>query len=217
MAGSSAIFVLAVVSAVMQAIGYIAYLRAYYRGEIEPEPTTWFMFAYGTIILTILEWDKGANPLLLLQPAICGIGGIWVAFRLLSKGKIKWPEEKIDRNAFLFDLILTVVYVASKVAQTHWKLTSEMLGILLTVYLVCSNLSGVVSFVPLIGNTAKHPRNERASPWFLWGLSYLLLGVTTYLQYGTWVSIFMLYPVLNMVLHPTVGFLSLLPSRDRPR
>ena len=205
---ASAIFILAIVAGVVQAFGYNSYLERVYRDEIEPEPTTWFMFGYGTVILTLLEWDKGANLALLLQPLVCAYMGLQMAFRLLRSGKVRWPENKLDQIALISDMLLTIVYVASKVAQSQGHLSESTTMLLLTVFLVCSNASGVVSFIPILRNTKKYPRLERPTPWIIWGVSYLLLGVSTYLKYG-WFSVFMIYPVLNTFLHLVVAVLSL--------
>ena len=56
----------------LQLIGYLLYLR---DEEIEPNPVTWLMFAYGTILLTLLEWDRQASGAELALPAVCSCYG----------------------------------------------------------------------------------------------------------------------------------------------
>ena len=46
---------LGLLAGLLQLVGYLLYVR---DEEIEPNPVTWLMFAYGTMLLTVLEWDR---------------------------------------------------------------------------------------------------------------------------------------------------------------
>ena len=205
---AQAIIILAVVSGVVQLLGYISYLQKTYRQEIEPDSTSWLMFAFETLVLLWLEKDFDAGELL-FQPLVCTILGIWVAERIWREGNLKiWPKERLDQIVLVVNVILIVVYAFSKNASEVGRISQENLNALLVISLTVSNLSGVVSFIPIIRHTKQNPRKEHPTPWLIWGVSYLLLGIATYLKQG-WFSYLMLYPAFNAVLHLAVGYLSL--------
>lgn len=52
---------LGIVAAALQAAGYLVYGSRVLRRDILPNPTSWLMFAYGTTLLFILEWDRDAS------------------------------------------------------------------------------------------------------------------------------------------------------------
>jgi len=85
------IAIVGLAAGVTQVLGYFMYYRLVVRKEgKEAEPLTWFMFAYGTALLTIMEldsmWKEAAEDAtwigivaVLLLPIICSLGGIMVA------------------------------------------------------------------------------------------------------------------------------------------
>lgn len=113
-----------VAAGLLQLWGYIIYLRKVER----PNPLTWLMFGYGTLILTVLEWDKGATNAELMLPMVCTALGLYVmakawrrALRERPAGTYRglrrfwpdafWPEDTWECRSFGTDLTVTAGYV----------------------------------------------------------------------------------------------------------
>lgn len=204
---SLAIF--AIIAGLLQALGYYIYVQKSLRKEVEPNPTTWFMFAYGTVILTVLEFDLNADWTLLLLPVVCAVSAMFVALLCLKRGTLRWPLHWMDRSAFLIDLFLTLAYVGVWYAASQDMVSEGERTLLVIVFLVLTNLSTIVEFTPLMKGTLEDPRSEHPLPWFVWTGAYATLGYVTFYESG-WTSEFMLYPAINTVLH---GFVCILATR----
>ncbi len=202
------IYIAALFSGLLQALGYLVYIQKSLRHEVEPNPTTWFMFAYGTATLTVLEWDHQADWLVLILPVTCAILSLRVAAICLSQGKLKWPTSWLDRTAFLMDVSLTLAYITVWLANQKAFITESEHQALVLLFLILSNSSTLVSFIPIIRGTIKSPRNEHPLPWFIWMCAYSTLGYVTVSKYGL-VSVFTIYPAMNAVLHGLVGLFAL--------
>ena len=74
----SDLMLLGIISGFLQLLGYILYIR---NPDIDPNPVTWFMFAYGTGILAILEWDASATWPELFLPITCAVFSIYVSYQ----------------------------------------------------------------------------------------------------------------------------------------
>lgn len=199
-----ALTVFAVLSGVLQALGYVLYIRQSRRKEIEPNATTWLMFAYGTALLGVLEYSRDAGPELLILPAVCATFSIVVAFDCWQRGTLRWPSDWEDQGAFIADLLLTIAYVATWALAKYNGLSQEDRGYANIVFLVCSNLTTVTSFIPLIRGAA---RCESPVPWLVWSSAYGTLAVVTFVAEGFWTEL-AIYPVLNALLHGRVAWLS---------
>ena len=198
---------LAIVAGLLQALGYYVYIKKSLKHELEPNPSTWFMFAYGTLTLTVLEWDREANWLLLTLPITCAVLSVFVAFLCWKRGNLKWPKHWIDQSAFATDVLLTIAYVSVWVLTSKDYLSHEHKSLLVLAFLFLTNASTVVSFMPLVKGALDEPRAEHPFPWFIWACAYATLGYVTYGQEGL-VSEFMIYPVLNTILHGSVSIIA---------
>ncbi len=204
--------VLAFVSGALMLLGYVLYIGGSLKRDIDPNPTTWLMFAYGTLLLTVLEAKSGAGWALLVVPATCAALSAVVALILRRRGKLRFPTEWRERIMLIVDVGLTIGYVwVWTIGRT--ELDETMRNLLTVRFLIISNASTLVEFVPLLASTRAEPYHERALPWMVWATSYAVLGVATYLEDGlfTWL---MLYPAMNFALHFLVGALAL-PQRRR--
>lgn len=197
--------ILAVATGLLQALGYCFYIKKSLSKDINPNPTTWFMFAYGTAFLTVLEWDRNAEWQLLVLPIVCATLSLWVTYICWQKGTLTWPESLVSRIAFLTDVILTLVYVLARVASSSNLIDDNERKMLALVFLLCSNASTFVSFVPLIKEAWLSPEDEHPLPWTVWCSAYALLTLTTWTQNG-WNSLELLvYPSTNTFLHGLVA------------
>ena len=132
----------------LQLVGYLLYVR---DDDIEPNPVTWLMFAYGTMLLTLLEWDREASGAELLLPLVCSSMAIFVAARCWWRAYRRdpsrfwprewWPEDWRDRIAFQTDLALTALYLAAAMlAYSNW-IGEEARELAVVVFLVAANLT----------------------------------------------------------------------------
>lgn len=207
------IIVLAIASALLQILGYLFYIRESLRDEIEPHPATWFMFAYGVLLLTILEGDQGASLFLLLLPSSCAILSIVVALLCWKRGTLKWPRHWQDRSAFFTDICLTFLYICAWALDSTGAISELDRELAVAVFLIASNMTTISSFYPLIRNTYLHPSHERAQPWIVWAFAYVTLMLATYIEVGPF-SILMIYPGMNAFLHALVAYFAR-PSRRK--
>ncbi|HVL18879.1 MAG TPA: hypothetical protein VM387_12805, partial [Gemmatimonadales bacterium] len=206
----------------LQLVGYLLYVR---DEEIEPNPVTWLMFAYGTMLLTVLEWDRQASAAVLALPVVCSSMALFVAARCWRRARRAdpsrwwprewWPDDWRDRASFQADLALTALYLAAA-ALTYSRWIGEgARETAVIVFLVGANLTTLTAFFPLLRGVVEDPSQERSTPWAVWAAAYALLGVTTYAVQGEIWSELMLYPVLNTVLHGSVAVLSRRARRER--
>ncbi len=230
------------VAGITQSAGYILYLRLVVTatGKL-PNPLTWLMFGYGTILLTVLEWDVGATWGELFLPMVCSICGLGVALSIWVRSyrttKRRWPKEWTMRHVDLWDgmslsidIVVTFGYVVAWGIFTWGALNAEGRYLALMMFLLFSNISTVFNFVPILRDTRTHPSHEHWLPWAVWTLSYTLLAVETWNRDGvtmpvswdqnTWSASFMdwiwllIYPVSNLFFHGAVALLAL-PGRQK--
>jgi hypothetical protein len=227
---------LGIIAGILQFIGYVFYIRMTLRNEVEPNPVTWLMFAYGVTILAILEFDAGATLSVLILPITCAILAVYVAYLCWHRGTIGWPEDPEDRIAFVADLTLTFAYIGAWLMLWDGSLATKNRELLTLLFLLASNGTTITAFIPLLRGARSHPHRERPFAWILWTCAYIVLAIATYLEHGvrqsttllvdtagyqaligidlTLISL-MVYPVLNATLHGVVAFLSRPTRRKR--
>jgi hypothetical protein len=210
------ILLLGILAGVFQVIGYIYYLR---DSHIDPNPVTWFMFAYGTFILAILEWDSYATLPELILPVACAILSVVVSIRCWVKARKAdstrwwpndwWPETYWDKFSFVADLIITLAYLSVWFFASYAILNSAQQQSAILIFLFLSNLSTFPAFFPIIRTTYVTPWREHWLPWFIWSFAYLLLAIVTYLTHGAVWHHLMFFPLSNLILHAIVAVLAL--------
>ncbi len=198
---------LGIIAGLLQALGYLLYITKSLKDEVEPNPTTWLMFAYGTTLLTVLECNSSAGWEVLILPVTCAVMGVVVAVICALRGTLKYPEERADKLSFGFDIVLTILYVLAWYFRKSGMLTDHETQIAIMVFLIASNAGAFTAFTPILRETYRNPAHEHFAPWVVWTLAYVSLGAATYLEHGMW-SDLMLYPVINAPLHAAVAWLS---------
>ncbi|RJQ35112.1 hypothetical protein C4556_01195 [Candidatus Parcubacteria bacterium] len=211
--------VFGVIAAFLQAVGYALYLYDSVRKTVEPNAATWLMFAYGTILLTVLEWDNHASNALLALPATCALMGIIVAALCAKRGTLRWPrgwEDVWEVRAFKYDIALTVLYFGTWVLTVATLLDEADRSLAALVILFGSNATTITAFIPILRSTWRDPSRERPFAWTIWACAYTILGVTTIIEEGGWWTVLLLYPVSNALLHGMIAWLSR-PERRKHR
>ncbi len=208
------------IAGLLQLLGYVLYLS---NKKIDPNPLTWLMFSYGTVILTVLEWDKNATWAELILPLVCSVLGMvvflkcWIASLKKAQAEARsfqiWPKDlrpgdTFEKVSFGSDLFITVGYVTSSLLAASSLLDPASRELAVVIFLVLSNLSVLIEFLPITKSTYKNPEKEHAAPWMVWASAYAVLGFVTWSSHGLW-TVLMLYPVLNAVTHFIVGVLAL--------
>lgn len=209
--------ILSIASGLLQMLGYGLYIKKSLSKEIDPNPFTWFMFAYGTTLLTVLEFDRGASPFILILPVTCSTCGVYVAYLCWRRGKMSWPEDGFTRAAIVADLSLTVLYLISVLAKASGNLTDEGKSLATLIFLFGSNATTLTSFFPMLKETYKAPWLENWAPWTVWALAYSVLTVTTFIEIGReQVGLEMLiYPISCAILHGLVGLFSIRKLKNK--
>ncbi len=224
------LLVAGIIAGIIQLIGYLVYYQKSIKGSVDPNPLTWLMFAYGTSILYVLEWDQGASLSELILPAVCSACGVGIAVRVWviayrKDGKL-WPRTwRIENNwegrSFAADLVLTVGYLAAwALTISSWLSETERLVASL-VFLFFSNATTFTAFFPVLKQAWYQPRTEHWLPWVIWTVSYCLLAWITASDsevvfpenwsihewaYDFWIwVVLMIYPVSNALLHGLVA------------
>jgi hypothetical protein len=210
---------LGVLAGVLQLIGYFLYLT---DEHIDPNPVTWFMFAYGTLVLAVLEWDIDATFAELILPTVCGILSIVVSVKCWKQARIRnpnrwwpedwWPEDYWDRFSFVGDIIITMGYMAAWALATFAILSADGREWAVVAFLFLSNLSTFPAFYPIFNSTYKNPERENWLPWAIWAVAYAILALVTYLTHDKFWHALMFYPLSNAFLHAIVAILAVRPT-----
>ena len=224
MSSLDAITLMGLAAGLLHFVGYVAYVS---DADIEPNPVTWLMFAYGTLLLTFLEWDSDATFGELLLPTVCSAMAVYVAGRCWQRARRRnpsrywprewWPSDWRDRAAFQFDLVLTALYLTAFLLQHNNWIGAQAKEFAVIAFLVAANLTTFSAFFPLIRSVLENPNHERTTPWAIWACAYALLGLTTIAAQGTVWTVLMIYPAQNAILHGAVAYLSRKTRRDHQR
>ncbi len=209
--------ILGFLAALLQVAGYYIYLR---DSDIEPNPTSWLMFAYGTTILSLLEYDNRASVWELLLPLVCSILSIAVAARIFvraalisakPKALLVWPKTRWDQLALCGDLLITLFYVSAWLLSKNELTSGSIESDFSLILLVASNITNLTSFLPILRSTYLKPANESFVPWTIWTFAYSMLLLSTILS-GDGYTLLALYPLMCALLHGSIAVLSSLPK-----
>jgi len=205
----SAIDAIAVLSGCFQAGGYLYYLMLARRGDIEPNPASWLMFAYGTGLIVVIEADIGAGWRELLLPAVCALSSIVVAAIAWRNRKAVMALSMSDLWTFWADLALTVGYVSVWLLERAGHIGAGQRSAASILILGCALATTLTSFMPILRSTIRNRSSEHVGPWLVWSAAYALLLVATAFHPDAYVSAaLLLYPAMNLVLHGTMVYLS---------
>ena len=189
----------------LQVAGYAFYGSKVLRRDIRPNAASWLMFAYGTTLLFIVEWDRDASFALLALPIACALSSIAVALYALNKTRQLWPTHNLERVSFALDVLLTFIYLSTWILLGKGIIVEQQKDIAEILILICWNIGIFTSFFPLLRQVYHHPDTEHATPWAVWTLAYLLLLQVTYFEVGAF-NVLMLYPFISLVVHALVAF-----------
>lgn len=199
---------LTIVSGFLQVLGYVVYRMK----TVRPNPISWLMWAYGTGLVVCLELGYGASLNILVLPTVCFLSSLLMAFRSWRFLSIHEVDVS-DWIALGVDLILTIGYGLAWYFSVHGELTLEEQETATFAFLLLSNMTTFTTFWPMVRGVWKTPSDEHYLPWVIWVGAYSALALVTIEEHGLW-SVYMLYPVLNIITHLSVAILTN-PVRQR--
>ncbi len=200
----------AALSAVLHVVGYGFYLRSVLRREINPNPTSWLMFVYGTTLLVVLERAAGASWQELALPIVCAAASVTVAGICWSRRTLRCPSARIDIYSFAADVTITIAYIACWAIARLGVLSQTQMAVAVPTLLILSNAAVITSFTPIVVSTWRDPARESWVPWTIWTVAYATLMFVTSIQQGTEGNLILyLYPLSNALIHGLVAILSL--------
>ncbi|MBI2715177.1 MAG: SET domain-containing protein-lysine N-methyltransferase [Rhizobiales bacterium] len=201
---------LAVSSAVLQVVGYGFYLHLILRRKIDPNPTSWLMFAYGTSLIVVLESAAGASWRELALPVVCAAASVAVAGTCWSRGTLRWPRDGIELYSFAADVAITIAFVAWWAIGRVGILSRSEMAVAVPAFLVLWNVGTIAAFTPIVVSTWRDPTRESWAPWIVWTLAYATLAFVTFIEEGVEGNLFLyLYPLSNVLVHGSLAILSL--------
>lgn len=192
---------------IFEVFGYLLYIHKSLINEVHPNPVAWIMFAYGALVMALLDWDRDASLLVLSQPVICALFNLVIVLIIWHKGKLELPSDRADKIALTSDFLITAVYIYLKIGLLNNFLNSQEVDMSVLVLLILSNVSLLICYIPLIRNVHQNPGHENYLPWLFWLCSYVVLLAGTFYQYGT-LNEFFMYPVISILIHISILVLS---------
>lgn len=186
---------LAIISGLIQLVGYWIYFKKTESGRIRPNTSMWLMWAFGSSVDLwaygdLTEWKIEKD----LLPAVCAVTAVIVFLVCLKRGRFKRLEFH-HWALFLADVAITILYVLS--GDPIWA----------TIFFQASTILG---FVWTVREVRQDPTHEHAAPWGLWATAYAIQTYIIYVSVPTenWWAEF-LYPTVNLFLHGLVGLLAI--------
>jgi hypothetical protein len=195
------IVLLAILAAVLQAVGYMLYARLFLNRQIRPNAASSFMFAYGTALLVLLEYGDGAGWVVLALPATCAALSVGIALLCLRKGATD-SVDKVEATAFSADVWLTVMWAA--IAFGYGAVSPFSTG-----FLLAGNVTTLTAFFPVLRSTWRNPEREQPGPWLVWTAAYSVLAVVTFLADQGRHPALLVYPLLSVALHGSIAVMAL--------
>ncbi len=192
---------LAILAALLQALGYFLYARLFLKKAIRPNAASSLMFAYGTALLVLLEYGDGASWPVLALPATCAALSVGIALLCLRKGATD-PVDRVEATAFSADVWLTVLWAA--IAFGYGTISPYSAG-----FLLAGNVTTLTAFFPVLRSTWRTPERERPEPWLVWTAAYSVLTVVTLLADQGRHPALLVYPLLSVALHGSVALMAL--------
>lgn len=195
-----------VFAALLQLCGYASYLYKMLRGEILPNRLSWLMFAYGTLLLILLEAERGASWDILLLPGVCALSSIAVALACWRQRGKRVRLSRADLWVFCLDLLLTFGYVLAWLLLSYGIIHEEERRGTDLFILFLWNIGIFSAFTPLFLGVRKNPEYEHPLPWIFWTSAYLCLVLATWIQQEPLELFF--YPTCNAIAHLSIAWLS---------
>ncbi len=173
---------LPVLAAVANAIGFILYNRQSKAGTSVPNPVSWFIWAFLSVV-NLLTFRALSDTFASLQFFVGSAGCIITFLYVFAIGKFAQPTRTE----------LAVLVIALGAATTGMTFDNPRGANLMVA------LGLLISFEPTLQNVVRNPASEKPLPWILWTVAFALTGLNAYLFNGGW-SLTLTVPLLNVIM-----------------
>jgi len=184
---------LAVFAGMLHFSTFVLYNRQVIQGRSKPNTATWFLWVFLAVMNTSSYQVMSGDWIKTIIPIASTVACCFTFLFALIQGKL-------SRLNF-WDSAAVVIGLASGLV---WWLFQSAFFANMALQVVIA-----VSFVPTIRSVVTNPDNEKGClPWFIWSSVYLIgLFVVLLRWQGQYEDL--VYPINLMVLHGTVGVLSI--------
>lgn len=182
---------LGVIAGLLQLVAFAIYNKQIIQGTSKPNAATWTLWSYLTV-LNVSSYAVMSNDWVkCLLPAASSAACLATFFYAAYKGKLS-KLESLDNATLLVGIFAGFVW---------WYFSSAKFANLI--------LQGAVaiSFAPTLRGVWKNPRMERALPWYLWSIAYVLVLVVITMRWRNQYED-LVYPINCLILHAAVGLLA---------
>lgn len=182
---------LSIMAGLLQLLAFAIYNKQILQETSQPNTATWTLWFFLTILNASSYLSMSGDWVKCILPFVSSIACVLTFLFSLSKGKFS-KLDPWDSIALLIGITAGIVWWYSKSA-TYANLILQT--------------SIAISFIPTYRGVWKNPLKERALPWYLWSLAYLLLLYVVLLRWsGQYQDL--VYPVSGLVFHAMVGVLT---------
>lgn len=183
-------------SMVFMLAGYALYGRAARRDQATPNPASWGIWVFVSVLNFTSYFMMGRDWVKMLPSFAASSACIATFFSVLVKGKFK----RLEPGEY-------AVLAAGIAASFVWWLFQSAGYANLLIQAI-----NIVSIAPTVRDVWRNPRGESPLPWFVWASSYLLLMFVVILRWrGN--PLELVYPLNNFFCDGAVAALAL---RRRP-
>lgn len=193
--------------------GYAIYILLILGDLVEPNSTSWSLWALGGIVeawsywkvvTTTVSGERRKSELgFVLAPIACAILAIVLTAIAVANGKFGLPDTWEIVVAIL-DISVIFTYVIIKAVTGEEGKAARFAGALMVVDIV-------LSFLPIWYSTWQNPGAESVVPWTIWSCSYAVIAFAALMQLDkskrerAWLF---LYPAISTFTHGFVAFLA---------
>jgi hypothetical protein len=180
-----------ILSGLFQIFGYVIYAKHVESSKIKPNTGSWTIWTFGSIVEGLSYFYTSDDLIKSILPITCIFCVLFLFIRSTYKGRFQ-ALRKIDWFLLISDILITII----------WYLTSNPL--LANILFI---ISSIISFIPIVYSSFKHPEFEDAAPWIIWTVAYFFMCLTVISRWDGLESF--LYPLFFVLLHAIVAYLSL--------
>lgn len=201
---------LGILSGLIQIAGYASYYRLTQQGEIHPNAASWLIWFYGNLIVCISYLLIGDFSLAGILPVVCAITNVVLVIKLWRDGHFG-VIEPYEKRVIVADVGITILWLSLELTTIGTRIAGYLpFSVPLFIHILLM-ASAIVSFIPIIRETASDRGSEHIQPWLIWSSAYLVWLIAELLSGATWQ---LLYPSVYLVLHGALAVLLVIKKKD---
>jgi hypothetical protein len=186
---------------ILHLAGYYIYAKGVLTAQIRANVATWLMWLFGGVVefltydnIAGAHWSTSALPFACLIGIGCICAAIFVAQLRNGHDVVYHRPERNDYFLAGFDIVAATVWLSGGGAAI-----ANMIAV----------STSIVQFIPLWKTTYHQPASERATPWVIWCLAYLMMTLAVVTGKGSGEIGLYFYPIYYLALHLVVVVLAL--------